>query len=299
MAAALLTAARGSLAAPPRHAPGPAATRRPRPIGEVPARQPSPAARRSPTATPARRRCRKGDPARDRRHGDGGAPLQRPSPLRCPRPRRRRWPPRRWPTAWTSARRRCRRTMGARLAGAGLCPQTPASVRPRCSRPRCRPWVGPARRACRVCRVTRASCSHFRAHARRAAAVGPDTGAFLSALGWRRSSRPRDVDAARGRGLPGLRTRPIPPPRSGTIASMPQAELPSYVSGNAVVNVGPTHLSAQHFGARRRSLRGGALDRGSRRSAPPARRGPRRTGWSASSPSPPSGSAWPWACCSG
>jgi serine/threonine protein kinase len=40
----------------------------------------------------------------------------------------------------------------------------------------------------------------------------------------------------------------IPPPRSGTIASMPQAELPSYVSGNAVVNVGPTHLSAQQAG---------------------------------------------------
>ncbi len=39
----------------------------------------------------------------------------------------------------------------------------------------------------------------------------------------------------------------IPPPRSGTLAAMPQSELPAYVSGNAV-NVGPTHLSAQHSG---------------------------------------------------
>jgi hypothetical protein len=40
---------------------------------------------------------------------------------------------------------------------------------------------------------------------------------------------------------------PVPQPRSGTIASTPPPALPSYVSGNAV-NVGPTHLSAQHSG---------------------------------------------------
>jgi hypothetical protein len=47
-------------------------------------------------------------------------------------------------------------------------------------------------------------------------------------------------------GVPAVSQGSIPPPpRSNTIASSPQPELPSHVAGNPAANVGPTHVSAQ------------------------------------------------------